>query len=84
MGIYINGLYINQEQRFKDGKPDGFNLLCTVGTDAYKVKVPDDVHVQSGAAGLKLGDQVSIKVRASAFRDTIYFTAETLELIDHD
>lgn len=82
MGIFINGLFIAVEQRFREGKADGWNVLLTVGTDAYKIKVPDDVAAVSGLAALSLGDSVTARVRASAFRDTIYFTAESLEVVD--
>lgn len=82
MGIFVNGLFINCEQRFKDGKTDGYNLLVAVGADAYRIKITDELYSSASVGSLCLGDRISCSVSINAFRDKLYFSANTLEVVE--
>ena len=65
MGIFIEGLYIGSEPR-KDGL--GFNLLVSVGMDAYRVKVSEIW------GDLKLGCKVKIEVKPTVYNNRLYLS----------
>lgn len=66
MGFFIEGLFIGSEPR-KDGT--GFNVLVSVGMDAYRVKVPE-------AVNLDFGVKVMIEVKPSVYNGRLYLSGE--------
>lgn len=66
MGFFINGLFIGSEPR-KDGT--GFNVLVSVGMEAYRVKVPDVVD-------LDFGHNVMIEVKPTVYNGRLYLSGE--------
>lgn len=66
MGFFIEGLFIGSELR-NDGS--GFNVLVSVGMDAYRVKVPD-------SCDLDFGCKVKIEVKPSVYNNRLYLTGE--------
>lgn len=82
MGIFVNCLFINAEQRFKDGKTDGYNVLVAVDADAYRIKITDELYNTASVGSLCLGDHITCSVSINAFRDKIYFSAISLEVVE--
>lgn len=81
MGFFLIGAFINYEQRYKDGKPDGYNVLLAIGVDAHRVKVSDELFHVAGIDALSMGDKVSCKVHFNVFRDKVYFMADSVDLV---
>lgn len=79
MGFFIEGLFIAAEERFKDGKPDGWTVAIATGVESYKVKVDDGLFSSAGLGGYALADRVRVCVKLRSFRDTIYFNAVSFE-----
>ena len=66
MGFFIEGLFIGSEPR-KDGA--GFNVLVSVGLDAYRVKVPE-------VGDLDFGCKVKLEIKPSVYNDRLYLSGE--------
>lgn len=82
MALYLDGLYIGTEPRFKEGKPDGYNMLVASGVDAHRVKLTEDVYRNCAVDALTLGQHVYCSVKVNAFRDKTYFSADNVQLIE--
>ena len=65
MGMYIEGLFIGSEPR-NDGS--GFNVLVSVGMDAYRIKVSDF------GGDLKFGCKVKFEVKPTVYNNRLYLS----------
>lgn len=67
MGIYIEGLFIGSEPR-KD--ESGYNILVSVGMDAYRIKVPEVW------GDLKIGLPIKVAVKPTVYNGRLYLSGE--------
>ena len=58
-----------------------YNVLLAIGVDAYRVKVSDELFHAAGVDALTMGDKVSCKVHFNVFRDKVYFSADSVDLV---
>ena len=65
MGMYIEGLCIGSEPR-QDGS--GFNVLVSVGMDAYRVRVPEI------RGDFNFGSNVKIEVKPTVYNNRLYLS----------
>lgn len=65
MGFFIEGLFIGSESR-QDGS--GFNVLVSVGMDAYRIKVMDL------DGDLKFGCKIKIEVKPTVYNNRLYLS----------